>query len=452
MKNSIPCEMIRDLFPSYIDELTNDVTNQMIEEHLMDCSACSHVLESMKEPSIEPVDNENKKEIDFLKKTRKKIRGIISGSILAAIAVVAVVLLAKLFLIGTYINSDYVACNVSVDGDVLTLSGAVSDERLGISNVEIVEEEGMVIVSFKSVQRSLLHSGDFEEQYIASEKIKEVRFDDKIVWSQGEKISPITSAVYNTRHLYIGDMSKNGRTATALNIVNYLGSFKSELQTSEEPYGWKMILENAFSAERGETMEESMKAYAYVLLATIDNLGEISFEYMIDDKIYELSITSEEAASFAGENIKTIGQDVNKLQKLMEQTGLANMSYISDDQQWHTQDTIQLDITNLTEEEELLGISISYYIDGNLYRTQGTENADGSVISKGEIVNFTFISDDFGGDEWEGEEDVVLKVSVYDKDRKTYEIQQPVHIAAGFGCVYGFKLSGNAESGYVISQ
>lgn len=451
MKNNIPCEMIRDLFPSYIDKLTSHVTNQMIEEHLMDCSECSHILESMKEPSMEPVDNENKKEIDFLKRTRKKIRGIITGSIFAAIAVVAVVLLTRLFLIGAYINSDYIACTVNVDGDVLMLSGAVSDERLGISNVEIVEEEGIVIVSFKSVQRSLLHSGDFEEQYIASEEIKEVRFDDKIVWSQGEKISTITSAVYNTRHLYIGDMSKNGRTAAALNAPNYLGGFKSELQTSKEPYGWKMILENAFSVERGEGMEKTMKAYAYVFLATIGNLGEISYEYMIDDKIYELSITSEEATSFAGEDIKIIGQDVNKLQKLMEQTGLVNMSYVSEGQQWRTQDTIQLDITNLTE-EELSGISISYYIDGKPYGTQGTVNADGSVISKGQIVNFTFISDDFGGDEWEGEEDVELKISVYDKDGNTYEIQQPVHIAAEFGCVYGFKLSGNAESGYVISQ
>ena len=30
----IPCEMIRDLLPSYIDELTNDVTNKEIEEHI----------------------------------------------------------------------------------------------------------------------------------------------------------------------------------------------------------------------------------------------------------------------------------------------------------------------------------------------------------------------------------------------------------------------------------
>lgn len=46
------------------------------------------------------------------------------------------------------------------------------------------------------------------------------------------------------------------------NIGNYLGNFTNELQTSEEPYGWKLILENAFSSGRQEDMEEMMKSYA----------------------------------------------------------------------------------------------------------------------------------------------------------------------------------------------
>ena len=39
----LPCEVVRDLFPSYIDELTNEVTNHMIEEHLKECENCRKV-------------------------------------------------------------------------------------------------------------------------------------------------------------------------------------------------------------------------------------------------------------------------------------------------------------------------------------------------------------------------------------------------------------------------
>ena len=35
--SKIPCEMIQDLLPSYIDELTSDVTDREIEAHMMEC-------------------------------------------------------------------------------------------------------------------------------------------------------------------------------------------------------------------------------------------------------------------------------------------------------------------------------------------------------------------------------------------------------------------------------
>ena len=32
--NKIPCEVVQDLFPSYIDHLTSETTNKVIESHL----------------------------------------------------------------------------------------------------------------------------------------------------------------------------------------------------------------------------------------------------------------------------------------------------------------------------------------------------------------------------------------------------------------------------------
>ena len=51
--SKIPCEIIRDLLPSYIDGLTSHVTNKAIEEHMKDCSACEEALQQMRAPEIE---------------------------------------------------------------------------------------------------------------------------------------------------------------------------------------------------------------------------------------------------------------------------------------------------------------------------------------------------------------------------------------------------------------
>lgn len=451
MKNKLPCEVVRDLFPSYIDNLTSDVTNGLIEDHLSECDSCRRDLEAMKDPSAEPVDLKEIQEIDFLKKARKRTKRITLGSILAAVAAVLILLAVKSFFIGSDLYGEYVACDVEVNGNVLTLSGTVYDESLGISKIRFTEDNGVVTASFRSVKESSFYSGEFKKSYTAENEITEVRLDERIIWSQGEKISSITSAVYNTRHPYVGDMPENGRTASALNIANYLGNFTNELQTSEEPYGWRLILENRFSSGRQTGMEESMRSYAYVMLAVIENLGEVSYEYSIDGEHCELKVTAEEASAFAGKNIKSMGESVAALQQLMEKTGLTGISYVSDDSWRHTQDTIQLELANLTG-EELSGVGVSYYLDGKLCGTQSTVHADGSPIKKGEIICITFIPDDFDAGEWSGQEELVIEASVTDQEGNICRVSDKVNVAAEFGCIYRYDISGNSRDGYRISQ
>ena len=37
------CEVIRDLFPSYIDGLTSEESNELIEEHLEECRSAENI-------------------------------------------------------------------------------------------------------------------------------------------------------------------------------------------------------------------------------------------------------------------------------------------------------------------------------------------------------------------------------------------------------------------------
>lgn len=453
MKNKLPCELIQDLFPSYIDGLTSEITNTMVEEHVDECQKCKNILEIMREPSPKPMDSSDRKEIDFLKKNRKKNQNIIIGSIIASFLIIVVVLFIRIFMIGNDVYGEMVVCEVKVNGKHASLSGVIADSSLGISDIEYKEEKGVLTVSFQAVKKSFLYDGKFQSDYEAKQEITQVCIGDRIIWAQGEKISSITSAVYRTRHAYIGDMSKNGRTAAVLNMQNYLGEYTNELQTKKEPYGWKFVLkeDSTISSEQRRNKESRMKLYGYVLLAVIENLGEVSYEYNINGEACSISVNTEEASDFAGVDIKKCGQDILLLQELMEKTGLNDYAYVTEDSWQQMQEELQIEIVN-NADDIISGMTLKYSAGSKECGTVCTVNADGSSIIKGDTLYFSFIPDDFGGKEWTGEMDMKLEASVQDKDGNTYNLKEPFHIQAERGGDYRYILSGNAEDGYVISQ
>lgn len=451
MKNKFPCELIQDLFPSYIDGLTSEVTNNIVDEHVTECTDCKEMLKAMKEPSVQSLDTTDKKEIDFLKKTRKQTHRIVIGSVLFSIALIVVVLITRFYFVGNEIYSESIACEVQVDGNRLTLRGVVADESLGISSIDYTEENGVVTVSFKAVQESIFHRGEFESDYIASDKITQVRLDERIIWDHGESVSAIASAVFNTRHAYIGDMSKNGQTAKALNIANYLGNYKNELQTVKEPYEWKFIFEDEISVMSQERKEKDMHSFAYVLMAVIDNLGAVAYEYEINGVTHAVYVTQEDATAFAGADIKSFGQDVLHLQSLIQKTGLDTYAYLSEDSMWHTDRSIQLEIVNNTD-AEISSIGVAYCLDGEVVGSQECANADGSILKKGAKLDFTFLPEDFGDVTWNDETEIIMKISVYDKDRNVHEVDSVVHLPTEFSSVYNYTLSGNVTEGFKVSQ
>ena len=49
MNKETICAVVRDLLPSYLDELTEGATNRFIEQHLAECEACRAVKKSMQQ-------------------------------------------------------------------------------------------------------------------------------------------------------------------------------------------------------------------------------------------------------------------------------------------------------------------------------------------------------------------------------------------------------------------
>ena len=101
MNKKIPCEVIRDLFPSYIDRLTSPVTEEVIKDHLKECEGCRKALAAMGAPSeAEETAETDKKEIDFLKKNKKKNFRVLMTSLGGALALLLVCFLGGIFIIG----------------------------------------------------------------------------------------------------------------------------------------------------------------------------------------------------------------------------------------------------------------------------------------------------------------------------------------------------------------
>ena len=106
--NKLPCEVVRDLLPSYVDGLTSETTNQLVNGHLEGCVPCRAALDAMRAPGTEPAE-ESEKEIDYLKKNRRSNRAVVLWSIVGVLLAVLAVGLLRLFVIGEPLSADAVA-------------------------------------------------------------------------------------------------------------------------------------------------------------------------------------------------------------------------------------------------------------------------------------------------------------------------------------------------------
>lgn len=91
------CEIIRDLLPSYIENLVSEQTKKYVSEHIENCSECEKVLHDMQRNTI--IENENyvnaqQAEIKIIKKQKRKdiaLKLIVTTIIFILIALIAII-------------------------------------------------------------------------------------------------------------------------------------------------------------------------------------------------------------------------------------------------------------------------------------------------------------------------------------------------------------------------
>ena len=272
----------------------------------------------------------DKKEIDFLKKTRKKMFKTVFISVGIVLASVALIAFLKLFVFGFEVSAESVEADVDIRaaGKQVEVRNIISaSSAIEISEILYEEtEEQTVKVHFRGVLASPFHySRKLQTVYECEGEVSNVYLGDRIVQYEGYDISKRTSQVYQARNPYVGDIAANYKIAGALGMGQTLGEFDSELQTEKEPYGWTICLKTVVPKTNSMATEKKMKAYAYVLLATIDNLGYVTYDYEIETYISgmekkTLTVTTEDAWEAVGKNIKDCAKTPSELQRLMWDT------------------------------------------------------------------------------------------------------------------------------------
>ena len=97
MKEKRECKLVQDLLPNYIEKVTNEETNQYIEEHLKNCTDCEKIYTSMTgEIKAKTLDTD--KTVDYMKKVNQKMK-------IAKIALGSIVIIMLLIMLGFWANT-----------------------------------------------------------------------------------------------------------------------------------------------------------------------------------------------------------------------------------------------------------------------------------------------------------------------------------------------------------
>ena len=293
MKDNLPCAVVRDLLPIYVEGLTEPETNAAVEAHLKTCPACTARLAAMRAPEPPP-EAETAKEVDYLKKVKRRGWKRVTLAVLLTVLVLLGALAAKLFVIGSPADAEAMSMGLWTDDGALQVevSSAASAKAYWDWNTETAD--GIVTITAREGLVSPLHRTASAKFSVPLEGVEEVYLCGRLIWQEGLITVALQKfeTLYEAQTPYVGDPSALNRIAQALYLESLLGNYTFSLQTAAEPYGWTL----EFGREMVGGQTDIMMSYlAPQMLAVVGNLGTVSWTYQdADGNTQTRTITLEE--------------------------------------------------------------------------------------------------------------------------------------------------------------
>lgn len=186
----LPCEIVRDLLPTYLDSLTSEASAALLEAHLAACPDCRAALERMREST--PPAAAERTELDFLKKNRRHTRLVAVVGFLSALLLVLCTGLLKSFVIGeeaSIAGNSGLATELVVNPYSVGAAGSLQPfSGKSIRSVHIQEiEPGSVEVRVRVVKESFLFTDkEFRTVYHTQTPVERVEWSDYWLWEHGK--------------------------------------------------------------------------------------------------------------------------------------------------------------------------------------------------------------------------------------------------------------------------
>lgn len=187
------CEMIRDLLPLYIDGLTSEASNQEIEKHLKTCKECRNYYQEMTEelPDPAPMSQEEIRDVELMKKIRKKGRKKFVGFLAAGILAAALLLSFGFSLTVSRVKFEDVELDYGVQGDTAYMN---IETRPGyevwVSGSVGGNDSELTVLTVRKIGGSQKDSMHFEEELGTGEDPCRwtIKFQDKTIVIENGKL------------------------------------------------------------------------------------------------------------------------------------------------------------------------------------------------------------------------------------------------------------------------
>ena len=288
MKNDLTCAVVRDLLPAYAEHLTAPETDEAVERHLAGCPDCATRLDAMRAPEPEP-EAETAKEVDYLKKVKRRSWKRVVLAVLLTVLVLAGALAAKVFLIGSPASADTMAMGVWDDGGTLHVEVASAASANTYWGWKTETADGIATITAREGLVSPLHHAASAKLSVPLEGVEEVYLCGRLIWQDGTNIDACTTALFSKKTPYVGNASAVGALLSDLSFwYGPLDTYTLSLQTSSQPYGLLMDFSQG----------------------TV-NLEQVSWRCTVDGVVQTHTVSLEETNAMVGEMAKAYGTALN---------------------------------------------------------------------------------------------------------------------------------------------
>ena len=323
MQTILPCDIIRDLLPLYAEGLTSDATNQAVRHHLEGCPHCAQAMEAIAAPlapadAPPPMDDTDAAAVRFLRRARRRGRRRVALGVLITAAALLLLLAARPFVI-PWENESYLITYVEADDDSVRIGGTFTGRSAAYHGMRIASDGTVRVYSLAAAIPRLNQASTFTLEFAKDDlPATGLTVQDLTIQPDGTVISALANRLYARKNPYVGDISADQALAGLLDLPAY----RSQLQTDAPPYGW--TLEFTDLVANPEAFDASIRAKACVLLATIDNLEEVTWTYRSADsgEIRTGSLSMRDGSAYAGADLSAAADSPQTLQALLDALGL----------------------------------------------------------------------------------------------------------------------------------